>query len=234
MSRLKRPPLRGAALAAAGFLAVAASVVGVLAYGLAAPRATLLGPALIRLPPTPGVKPLALTFDDGPSPFTGRVLDILRREHVHATFFLCGANVERYPELVRRIQAEGHVIGNHTYSHPYLDLKAKARIADEIDNAQAAIGKITGRRPTLFRPPYGVRWFTLNGLLRERGLTMVMWTNDAASVSRLEPGAVVLLHDGVETYPPEKIDRTELLNQLPGLIAQARREGFTFVTVPEK
>ena len=221
-------------IAALGAIAVlTVSIVTVLAYGLAAPGATLLGPALVRLPATAGDRRIALTFDDGPSPYTPKVLDILRARGVKATFFLCGENARRYPELVRRIQAEGHVIGNHTYSHPYLHLMARARIAEEIDRTQSTLERITGRRPELFRPPYGVRWFTLRALLRERAMTMVMWTNDHTQLDRLSPGAIILLHDGVETLPPEKIDRSELLSQLPDLIARAKAEGYTFVTIPE-
>src|SRR5579883_997842 len=94
-------------------LLAAGGAVGVLGYGLAAPQTTLLGPAIARRLPADGRREAALTFDDGPSPYTAQVLDILKANHVHATFFLCGENAERYPGLVRRIAAEGHEIGNH-------------------------------------------------------------------------------------------------------------------------
>jgi peptidoglycan/xylan/chitin deacetylase (PgdA/CDA1 family) len=217
---------------------VAAATVGVLAYGLGAPQATLLGPALVRSGDGPNV---ALTFDDGPSvPYTGQVLDVLKREHVHATFFLCGENAVQHPELVRRILAEGHEIGNHTWSHPWLYLMPRERIADEIDRTQDALEKITGRRPRLFRPPFGVRWFTLWPLLRERGLTMVMWSArgydgryDADGMARvtlqqLTPGGIILLHDGFETRAASEIDRAATVAALPKIIAGARRAGFRF------
>jgi peptidoglycan/xylan/chitin deacetylase (PgdA/CDA1 family) len=220
---------------------VSAASVGVLAYGLGAPEATLLGPALVHTAdsgPTPRV---ALTFDDGPSvPYTGEILDVLKREHIHATFFLCGENAVKHPELVRRILAEGHEIGNHTWSHPWLYLMRRGDIADEIDRTQDALQKITGRRPRLFRPPFGVRWFTLWPLLRERGLTMVMWSDRGydgdrnargitqATLERLSPGAIILLHDGFETHAPEDVDRAATVAALPAIIAGARRAGYEF------
>jgi peptidoglycan/xylan/chitin deacetylase (PgdA/CDA1 family) len=220
---------------AASLLTVA--VVGVLAYGLGAPQATLLGPAVIR---QAGPTEVALTFDDGPSPYTAQVLDVLRAQHVHATFFLCGANAERYPELVRRIRAEGHQIGNHTYSHPYLYLMSEKNIAGEIDRTQDVLQKITGARPTLFRPPFGVRWFSLWPVLRERGLTMVLWSDrgydgalDATGIAKttldqLAPGAIILLHDGFETRAPSAVDRAATVRALPAIIAGVRRAGYTF------
>jgi peptidoglycan/xylan/chitin deacetylase (PgdA/CDA1 family) len=224
---------------AAALLGLAA--VGVLAYGLGAPQATLLGPALVR---GADAHEVALTFDDGPSvPFTGQVLDVLRKNHVHATFFLCGANAERYPELVRRIRAEGHEIGNHTYSHPWMYLISRERIADEIDRTQNVLERITGRRPRLFRPPFGVRWFSMWPVLRERNLTMVLWSDrgyDAdlgasgiakTTLDQLTPGAIILLHDGFETRAPADVDRSATVRALPAIIAGARKAGYTFAPI---
>jgi len=226
---------------------LAAAVVGVLAYGLAYPEATLLGPAVVRGPQTrPGARELSLTFDDGPSrPYTGEILDILRASGIRATFFLCGENAERYPDLVRRIHAEGHGIGNHTYSHPWLYLMSRGRIAGEIDRTQDVLERLTGRRPTLFRPPFGVRWFTLPAILADRGLKMVMWNirpydgrYGAERVARLaldqlRPGAIIVLHDGFETKPAGLIDRSATVKALPLIIAGARKAGYTFVPLPE-
>lgn len=226
-------------IAAAALLAV--STVSLLAYGLGDPQSTLLGPALIR---EAGPREVALTFDDGPSPFTGRVLDVLRAEHVHATFFLCGANAARYPELVRRIRAEGHQIGNHTWSHPWLYLMSEASIASEIDRTQDVLQTITGRRPTLFRPPFGVRWFSLWPLLRERGLTMVLWSDrgydgrlDAPGIAKttleqLKPGAIILLHDGFETRASAEVDRAATVRALPAIIEGVRKAGYAFARIP--
>jgi peptidoglycan/xylan/chitin deacetylase (PgdA/CDA1 family) len=222
------------------------AAVGVLAYGLGAPSATLLGPALARAEFLPGgPREVALTFDDGPSvPYTGQVLDILHKNHIHATFFLCGANAERYPDLVRRIRDEGHEIGNHTFSHPYLYLMDRDKIAGEIDRTQDLLQKLTGRRPRLFRPPFGVRWFSLWPLLQERGLTMVLWSMrgydgdlDAPGIARttlgqLQPGGIILLHDGFETHAPAEVDRSATVRALPAIIQGIRRAGYTFVPIP--
>lgn len=222
-------------------LAAAALVlasVGVLAYGLGSPQATLLGPALVR-----GEDPaeVALTFDDGPTvPYTGQVLDVLRAHGVKATFFLCGSAAELHPELVRRIRDEGHEIGNHTWSHPWLHLMSREAIASEIDRTQDVLERITGTRPVWFRPPYGVRWFPLAGILRERGMRMMMWSDrgydgrlDAPGIvsttlAQLHPGAIVLLHDGFEAKAPALVDRSATVAALPGIIEGARRAGYRF------
>lgn len=229
-----------------GVLAASAAVlsgaVAVLAHGLAAPDSTWLAPAMTSVP---GAREVALTFDDGPSmPYTAQVLDVLRERGVKATFFLCGANAERYPELVRRIRDEGHEIGNHTHSHPYLHLMSRERIAAEIDRTQEVLERIAGRRPRFFRPPFGVRWFTLGSVLAERGLTMVLWTArgyegrlPAPGIARavlkaLKPGGIIVLHDGFETKPPALVDRAEMVRSLPAIIDGARRAGYAFVPLP--
>lgn len=219
----------------------AVSVVGVLAYGLAYPGSTLLGPAVVR---GPAGKKVVLTFDDGPSdPATPQILDVLRGNGVKAVFFLCGASAERHPEIVRRIKAEGHQIGNHTYSHPYLHLKAEAAIAGEIDRTQSVLESITGERPTLFRPPFGVRWFSLRALLERRSLKMVLWTARAydgrlkadalvaQTLGQLGPGAILVMHDGDEAKPDSRTDRSATVRALPDIIAGARRAGYTFTSL---
>ena len=223
---------------------LALAIVGVLAYGLGSPRATLLAPALVRsLDP----HEVMLTFDDGPSvPYTGQILDILRSQGIKATFFLCGANAQRYPDLVRRIRDEGHEIGNHTWSHHYLYLASRVTIANEIDRTQDVLEKITGTRPVWFRPPFGVRGFPLHGILQERGMKMMLWSDRgydgeldstgivAKTLGQLEPGAIVLLHDGFETYAPGLVDRSATVKALPAIIAGARAAGFAFAALISK
>lgn len=224
-----------------GMLGGAALFLGLMAYGLGAEGSTLLGPALVRLERDTDA---ALTFDDGPSPDTALILDVLKEKKVRATFFLCGAAVERYPELARRIVAEGHELGNHTYSHPYLHLKSRETIAAEIDRTQDAIERATGVRPAYFRPPHGVRWFTLWPVLRERGMTLALWNSfptEGASpadeivrraMARLVPGAIILLHDGREARPPGQDLRPATVEALPRIIDGARRAGYRFVLLP--
>lgn len=211
----------------------------VLGVALADPGNTLLCPALVRGPE--GRRTVALTFDDGPSePYTSQILDELRRRRVKAAFFVCGASAERYPDLVRRIKAEGHQLGNHTYDHPYLVLKSREAIAAEIDRTQEIVERITGSRPTLFRPPFGVRWFTLRGILRERSLTMVLWSLrpldgrlDARGITELtlkglHPGAIIVLHDGFEAKDNGLVDRSATVRALPAIIEGARKAGYSF------
>lgn len=234
---MKNPRLR----IASAVSTLALAVVGVLAYGLGSPQATLLGPALVR-----GGDPaeVMLTFDDGPSvPYTGQILDILRANGIKATFFLCGASAERYPELVRRIRDEGHEIGNHTWSHPYLHLASRATMALEIDRTQDILEKITGTRPVWFRPPFGVRGFPLRGILAERHMKMMLWSDrghdgdlDAAGITattlaQLHPGAIVLLHDGFEAKAPALVDRSATVSALPEIIAGVRRAGYRLASL---
>ena len=213
-----------------------------LAYACIIPSSQVFSPVVNRGPEES--RSVVLTFDDGPAPpFTEQVLDILAQHKVTATFFLCGKNVERHPEIARRIVREGHTIGNHTYSHPFLFFRSSRFIASEIDRAQEAIERITGVRPTLFRPPYGARWFGLMPVLRRRGLKMVMWsvmgfdwkyqtqTIIRATTRRLHPGAVILLHDGHEQPPPGGVNQSSTVEALPAIIEAITRSGLTFAPI---
>lgn len=223
-----------------GFLIIAAG--GTLAYACMVPSSRIFRPVLARGPAAE--RSILLTFDDGPAPpFTEQVLDILAEHNIRAVFFLCGKNVERYPEIARRIVREGHTIGNHTYSHPLLLGRRRKFIAQEIDRAQEAIERVTGVRPKWFRPPYGARWFGLMPVLRQRDLSLVMWSSMGydwkyktpaivKSVRRgLRPGAVVLLHDGHEQPPPEGIDQSCTVQALPPIIHAAKQSGFAFSSI---
>lgn len=225
------------AVFAAGLVALG----GLFVYAWSVPTWQIFGPAVVRGPATGGR--VALTFDDGPaSPFTEQILDILRDRKVPATFFVCGQNVERFPQILRRIHAEGHSVGNHTYSHPFLYLRSRSEMAREIDRTQEAIQQVTGRRPVLFRPPFGARWIGLYSVLRERGLRLVQWSdagydwNKGVDIVRetlknLGPGSIILLHDGHRVYPPHKIDRSCTVRALPAIIDAVRDAGLIFVSV---
>jgi peptidoglycan/xylan/chitin deacetylase (PgdA/CDA1 family) len=221
-----------------------------LAFGLwfwwacAMPFSTFFRPVLIR-GPREG-KRVSLTFDDGPArQFTEQILDILREHHVPATFFVCGKKVEEHPDLLRRIVAEGHEVGNHTYSHLFVYFKSRRRMAEEIDRTQAIIEKVIGFRPNIFRPPYGARWFGLVPTLLERGMYLILWSatgydwkKDAQGITeavlqKLQPGAVILLHDGRETRSAGEIDRSRTVLALPGIIATARQQGYTFAPLKD-
>ena len=215
---------------------------GALAYACIIPSSEVFSPVVNRGPQES--RSVVFTFDDGPAPpFTERILDILAEHKISATFFLCGKNVERHPELARRIVREGHTIGNHTYSHPLLLFRSRRFIAEEIDRTQDAIGRISGVRPTLFRPPYGARWFGLMPVLRQRGLKLVMWSVMGfdwkyrtqaiirVTTRRLHPGGVILLHDGHEQPPPEGIDQSSTVEALPAIIEAAAAAGLSFAAI---
>ena len=213
-------------------------------YACVVPSSRVLGPAVVERPDL-GQK-VVLTFDDGPSASsTEKILDILRDNKVPATFFVCGKNVERLPDTVRRALAEGHTIGNHTYSHLFLYFRRRATMAAEIDRSQEVLERVTGQRPKLFRPPYGGRWFGLYPVLRERGMQLVLWSNagydwknDTDGIVRdtlkaLRPGSVILLHDGLERRPPNEINQLSTVRALPQIIVGVRKAGFTFVPIQE-
>jgi peptidoglycan-N-acetylglucosamine deacetylase len=131
--------------------------------------------------PATYAKNVALTFDDGPSPrWTPQVLDILKANHVHATFFMIGQNARGYPSLVRRVVAEGHTVGNHSYSHPNMTTLSSRLQAASMDNTTKYISAAIsgGYKPCFFRPPYGAYNSTTSRLAAARGMTMVTWSRD--------------------------------------------------------
>ncbi len=159
-------------------------------------------------------KVVALTFDDGPHPErTPKILDLLKKHDVRAAFFVTGKNAEKHPELIKRMVSEGHLVGNHTYSHssrfPWMK---EEKMREEIHWCDVAITRITGMHPTLFRPPFGVSNPTLARAVVPWHYTVAGWSvRSLDTVSRwprakvfervrrrLRPGSVVLLHDDRE------------------------------------
>jgi peptidoglycan/xylan/chitin deacetylase (PgdA/CDA1 family) len=162
----------------------AAALAGVFAYASRWPGSQLFGRTLIA-PARPGE--LALTFDDGPNPaWTPQLLDILARRSVKATFFLVGQFAQCEPALVRSIAAAGHLIGNHSWSHPNLSLTAAHRVQDELRRTKDTLEQITSQPIRYFRPPFGARRPYVLRAARALGMTPVMWnamTNDWAEPS---------------------------------------------------
>ena len=194
---------------------------------------------------TPG-RVVALTFDDGPNePYTSQVLDILKREHVRATFFLIGENVRRSPATAARIVREGHVVGNHSDSHPdFLALLPTPDEETEVAKAEASIRAATGRSPRFFRPPHGARSPWLMHVLEADSMVTVTWGDapgdwDALPVPvivdrtlhQAHPGSIILLHDGMNLEKGANQSRT--VRALPAIIEDLRRRGYAFATVPE-
>lgn len=160
-----------ATLATAGAAATLAA--GGYAYAAMWPTSRIFGPAIIG-----GSDPseFALTYDDGPNdPWTQQLLDVLARHNVHATFFLIGRFVRQRPEIARAIRAAGHLVGNHTMSHPVLLFQSPQRVREELAGCNAAIEDALGEPARYFRPPHGARRPDVLRAARELGLTPVLW-----------------------------------------------------------
>jgi peptidoglycan-N-acetylglucosamine deacetylase len=183
----------------------------------------------------------ALTFDDGPDPDdTPPVLDILARHGARATFFLVGERAARYPEIVARIRAEGHAVGNHSWDHPSLPRLTGRAIVEQLRRTEAVLG-----RSRLMRPPYGDQSLASYLHSRRLGHTVVTWSAvgldwtdvptaeiEARLVAGLGPGAILLLHDTLHSYIEERYrDRRPMRAALDGLLAA--RPDWGFVTLPD-
>lgn len=152
---------------------------------------------------------IALTFDDGPNENTREILDILKENNVKATFFCIGKNIEKHPDILRRIAEEGHLIGNHSHSHSdYFDFYTKCKIVKELRETDNLVEEITGKKPNFFRPPYGVTTPSMRRALQLTKHKVIGWnirSMDGVSqnanrifnrvLNQLSPGSVVLLHD---------------------------------------
>ena len=182
----------GLGLAAGGF-----------AYASLWPASQLFGPSLIA-PPRPGE--LALTFDDGPNPlWTPRLLDLLSRRGVRATFFLVGSRAQSHPALVRQILAAGHCIGNHSWSHRNLAMAPSSTIEDQLSRTNQTLAEITGAPPRFFRPPYGARRPATLAIARRLGLTPVLWnamTSDWKNPSADRAPSVAAAAQLIARYQP--------------------------------
>ena len=212
-----------------------------LAYAVRAPRSSLFAPSVWR---GPCDKPaVALTFDDGPSESTGSILEILERHRAAATFFQCGLNVRRLAPVAREVADTGHEIGNHSYTHLMLSLRAAGIIEEEFRRAQEVIVETTGFTPSLLRVPFGVRWFGLRGAQRRLGLKGIMWTAigydwilpSARILNRLKPGvgngAIICLHDARELRVRPDIHETIAVVRV--LVPWLQEQGYRLVTVSQ-
>ncbi|WP_052423016.1 polysaccharide deacetylase family protein [Nonomuraea candida] len=181
------------------------------------------------------VKCLALTFDDGPGAHTPALLKTLAKARAKATFFLVGKRVEERPEIARQIVARGHAIGNHTYSHAELTARLDGDILDELKVTQEVIEKATGRRPDMFRPPYGRTDERVLRAAGEAGLSEILWTHttldwslkDTAKIKatvlkQARRDGVILMHDVVP----------QTVRAMPGILKELRKRGYHLVTVP--
>ncbi len=221
-----------------GELGVGAVVVGGAIHGAFHRNSPLFGRAITSLPTTD--RAVALTFDDGPNPdATPAILDALKDRGVRATFFLLGRHAERWPDLVRRVAAEGHGIGNHGYYHRKLHFKSPAYVRTDLTLGTRAIDVASGVRPRFFRAPHGFRSPWVTSIAQSLGQRTVGWSFgvwDTARpgrdviveriVSGTKPGSILLLHDG-DGYDPSG-DRMQTAQAVPLIIDRLLAQGYRF------
>lgn len=221
----------------------AVAATGAAAYQSIAPTAQWFGQTFIGL--AKGTKKLALTYDDGPNdPHTFRLLEILNKHEVHATFFLIGRYVRQRPDIAREIVKAGHVVGNHTFTHPLLSLKSAAETRRELSDCRSALQDAIGEHSSLFRPPFGGRRPVTLQVARELGLQPVMWNvtgydwtaPPAAVIERkvskqIRGGDVILLHDG--GHKQMGAERSQTILATEHLITRYKAERYEFVTILE-
>lgn len=182
------------------------------------------------------VKCVALTFDDGPGPYTSRLLRMLAARHAKATFFLIGGNIHGREAVVRQELAQGHAIGDHTWSHPDLSTLPEKRIRVQLTRTLTAITRVTGQPVHLMRPPYGATDRHVGKVARSLGLAQIVWDVDTddwrdrnaaivahRAISRAHRGDIILMHD---IHPTT-------VQAVPKILRGLAKRGFTFVTVPE-
>lgn len=187
-------------------------------------------------------KLVALTFDDGPHPtFTPEILQILDKYQVKATFFIIGERMEKYPDIAKEVFTRGHVIGNHTYTHPYnIEEETQEQVIWELKKCEQVIERITGKRSYLFRPPRGLVNGKIVRIAEEEGYRVILWTvsadhHDAPTpqlmaervLKQICPGGIILAHDGRVGIRWKDVVAT------PIIIKSLIRQGYQFVTIPE-
>jgi peptidoglycan/xylan/chitin deacetylase (PgdA/CDA1 family) len=180
-----------------------------------------------------------LTFDDGPHPIaTPMVLQVLKSRNIKASFFLLGQNAKKHPDLVHEIQAEGHLIGNHSYTHSNLLFKNKNFVRTEIMQTKEILEEIIGTHSRYFRPPYGYFDYSTLAVLRDLDLTCVLWYIDSKDykqnlqmniakrvVRKTQNGSILLLHDNTATS-------TVINDYLPKMLDMLLQKGFIFKMLP--
>ena len=192
-----------------------------------------------------GSKQIALTYDDGPNdPHTLKLLDVLAKHNVRATFFMIGRYVQQRPDLARAVAQAGHVIGNHTFTHPLLIFKSEAQTRRELIDCHKALDSAIGKHSNLFRPPFGGRRPATLRIAQELGLQTAMWnvtgydwnTPPATVIEKkvarqMRGGDVILLHDG--GHRVLGADRAQTVTATDNLIGRYKDEGYEFATVPQ-
>jgi peptidoglycan/xylan/chitin deacetylase (PgdA/CDA1 family) len=224
-------------------LAAAASAASATGYQSMAPTGQWFGRTLAS--GTGGSKQIALTYDDGPNdPHTLKLLAVLAKHNVQATFFMIGRYVQQRPDIARAVAQAGHVIGNHTFTHPLLTFKSASQTRGELVDCRKALQDAIGEHSNLFRPPFGGRRPATLRIARQLGLEPIMWNVTGYDwnappaavienkvVRQIRGGDVILLHDGGHRAPGA--DRSQTVIATENLIRQYRDQGWKFVTVDE-
>ncbi|MFZ0817999.1 MAG: polysaccharide deacetylase family protein [Candidatus Sulfotelmatobacter sp.] len=222
-------------------ISVAAAAVA--SYQSMAPTAQWYGQTFTGQPRNS--RQIALTYDDGPNdPHTLRLLETLAKHDVKATFFLIGRYVQQYPEIAREIVQAGHIVGNHTFTHPLLTFKTEAEIRSELTQCHTALQDAVSEPSNLFRPPFGGRRPAVLRITRELGLQPIMWNvtgydwnaPPAAVIERkvskqIRGGDVILLHDG--GHKQAGADRSQTVIATDHLLARYKLADYEFVTIPQ-
>ena len=228
-------------------LAAAGLAAGGYAYAAMWPTSQVFGPTVLA-----GRDPLqfALTFDDGPNDrYTNQLLDILASHQIRATFFMIGRFVRKRPDLARAVRDAGHLVGNHTMTHPVLLFQSPQRVVQELKDCNSALEDVLGEKVRYFRPPHGARRPDILRAAKELGLTTVLWNamgydwkpratamaieahlrRDIRRNQRRRIGSNLLLHDGGQAGIGE--NRSCTVTAVADLVPRALRNGIQFVTV---
>ena len=224
-------------------LSVAAAAASAAGYQSMAPTGQWYGRTISS--GTPGSKQIALTYDNGPNdPHTLKLLDVLAKHNVRATFFMIGRYVQQRPDIARAAAQAGHVIGNHTFTHPLLIFKSEASTRSQLVDCRQALQDAVGEHSKLFRPPFGGRRPATLRVARSLSLETIMWNvtgydwnaPPAAVIEKkvarqMRGGDVILLHDGGDKAMGA--DRSQTVIATENLIRRCKDEGYAFVTVEE-
>ena len=220
-----------------------AAAMGAAGYQSMAPTGQWYGRTFTGL--RSGSKQIALTYDDGPNePHTLRLLEVLAKHNVCATFFLIGRYVEQRSDIARAVVQAGHCVGNHTFTHPLLIFKSNSELREELTRCRDALQDAVGEHSHLFRPPFGGRRPATLRVARALGFETILWNvtgydwnaPPAAVIARktskqIRGGDVILLHDG--GHKQIGADRSQTVLATDQIISRYKSEGYEFVTIPQ-
>jgi peptidoglycan-N-acetylglucosamine deacetylase len=188
----------------------------------------------------PTAKQAALTFDDGPNgEYTLQILEILRAHNTKAAFFFPAKNIERQQETALAVKTQGHIIGNHTYDHPHLNLLTADEVLSQIEKSEKVFREVLDLKPRYFRPPYGEYNETVEKIIKQKGYKLVLWDMDCYSMdwlnqaseriadistAKVKNGSIILLHDGRGIK--ENVPRQNTVEALKRIIPALKQKGF--------